>query len=188
MTVVVDVRRCRFLRTGRARFLVPYGWPVTSSSSDSRAQRAGAASTETQESDEDDGVVGRLQSWREGIRRRPLANMIYRTLVTIIGFLVVALGILLLPLPGPGWLIVFLGLGILATEYEWSRRLLTFAREKVTGWTHWLGRQPIVVRALFGLAMLAIVAGALWVTLWWYGVPSWVPDGLPIVQDIPERS
>jgi len=38
------------------------------------------------------------------------------------------LGLALVPLPGPGWLIVFLGLGIMATEFAWAERLLDFGR------------------------------------------------------------
>jgi uncharacterized protein (TIGR02611 family) len=37
----------------------------------------------------------------------------------------------LVPLPGPGWLIVFAGLAILATEYVWAQRLLNYAKTKV---------------------------------------------------------
>ena len=54
-----------------------------------------------------------------------------RTAVTVVGFAVVLLGIVLIPLPGPGWLIVFGGLAILATEYVWARRLLNYARRRV---------------------------------------------------------
>ena len=54
-----------------------------------------------------------------------------RIAVTIAGFLVVLLGLVLIPLPGPGWLIVFAGLAILATEYVWAERLLTYAKQKV---------------------------------------------------------
>jgi hypothetical protein len=53
-----------------------------------------------------------------------------RILVTIVGVLVVILGIVLIPLPGPGWAIVFGGLAILATEYVWAERLLAFAKRK----------------------------------------------------------
>ena len=28
------------------------------------------------------------------------------------------------------WLLIFLGLGILATEYVWAQRMLTYARQK----------------------------------------------------------
>lgn len=129
-----------------------------------------------------------MKAWREGIRRRPPLNALYRTVVTVVGFAIVVLGILLLPLPGPGWLIVFLGLGILSTEYEWSRRLLDYAREKVRAWTQWLGRQSIVVRALVGLLLAAFVLCVLALTLWWYGVPTWMPDWVPFVHDLPQRS
>ena len=33
-------------------------------------------------------------------------------------------------LPGPGWLLIFVGLGILSTEYMWARRLLDTAKRK----------------------------------------------------------
>jgi len=54
-----------------------------------------------------------------------------RIAVTIAGFAVVLVGLILIPLPGPGWLIVFAGLAILATEYVWAERLLTYAKRKV---------------------------------------------------------
>ena len=54
-----------------------------------------------------------------------------RVAITIAGFVVVVVGLILVPLPGPGWLIVFAGLAILATEYVWARRLLDFAMHKV---------------------------------------------------------
>lgn len=53
---------------------------------------------------------------------------IKRILVTIAGGLVVLIGIVLIPLPGPGWAIVFGGLAILATEYVWAQRLLSYAK------------------------------------------------------------
>jgi uncharacterized protein (TIGR02611 family) len=52
--------------------------------------------------------------------------------ITIAGFAVLLAGLALLVLPGPGWLLIFLGLGILATEYVWAQRLLRIAREKAT--------------------------------------------------------
>jgi uncharacterized protein (TIGR02611 family) len=53
-----------------------------------------------------------------------------RIAVTIGGFAVLLAGVALLVLPGPGWLLIFLGLGILATEYVWAQRMLTYARQK----------------------------------------------------------
>jgi uncharacterized protein (TIGR02611 family) len=50
--------------------------------------------------------------------------------VTIAGFAVLLAGIALLVLPGPGWLLIFIGLAILATEYVWAERLLAAAKRK----------------------------------------------------------
>lgn len=51
-----------------------------------------------------------------------------RFLVGAVGGLVTLLGVVALIAPGPGWLIIFTGLGILATEFAWAARALTKAR------------------------------------------------------------
>jgi uncharacterized protein (TIGR02611 family) len=53
-----------------------------------------------------------------------------RIAVTVAGFAVLLAGIALLVLPGPGWLLIFIGLTILATQYVWAERLLTAAKRK----------------------------------------------------------
>lgn len=40
------------------------------------------------------------------------------------GFALLALGIVLIVSPGPGWLVILLGLGLLAVDFVWARRLL----------------------------------------------------------------
>jgi len=40
------------------------------------------------------------------------------------GFLLLAAGIAMIALPGPGWLTIAAGLAILAGEFIWARRLL----------------------------------------------------------------
>jgi uncharacterized protein (TIGR02611 family) len=96
--------------------------------------------------------------------------------VGVIGGAIVVGGLALVPLPGPGWLIVFVGLGVLASEFEWAARLEHYARDKVVAWTRWVGRQSLVIRALIGLATMAFVAGVCYGVLVVYGVPGWVPD------------
>ena len=51
--------------------------------------------------------------------------------ITIAGIVVLLVGLagLLLPVL-PGWVLIFVGLGILATEYVWAQRLLRLAKEK----------------------------------------------------------
>ncbi len=59
---------------------------------------------------------------REAIRRNPKADKAYRTTVGVIGTGTTALGVVLMPLPGPGALIALGGLSILATEFESAGR------------------------------------------------------------------
>lgn len=82
---------------------------------------------------------GRLmERWRAMIRRRPWLNTAYKVAVTVLGVLVVIVGLILVPLPGPGWLIVFIGLTILGTEYHWARRLLGWLRKVLARfWERW---------------------------------------------------
>lgn len=57
---------------------------------------------------------------------------IKRIIVGIVGTTVLIIGILLLVLPGPAFLVIPLGLGILATEFVWAQRLLRKVKEKLT--------------------------------------------------------
>ena len=53
-----------------------------------------------------------------------------RFLKIVVGFTLLALGIVLVFSPGPGWLVMLLGLGLLAAEFVWARRLLDSMKEK----------------------------------------------------------
>jgi uncharacterized protein (TIGR02611 family) len=123
---------------------------------------------------------------RERIRSRRASRAVYRIVVALLGVAITLGGLLLVPLPGPGWLIVFAGLALLATEFDPARRVLEFGRRTLQGWTAWLGRQRMAVRAGVGLGTLACVAAGLWGAAALTGVPGWVPDGvvppLPGVQ------
>jgi uncharacterized protein (TIGR02611 family) len=113
--------------------------------------------------------------FRQFFARHRTLDLSYRVMVALLGAAVVVGGIALIPLPGPGWLIVFGGLAILSTEFEWAGRLLDFARRKVLGWTHWVGRQSLLVRGLIGLVGLLFVAGFAWAYVATQGVPTWLP-------------
>jgi tellurite resistance protein TerC len=53
-----------------------------------------------------------------------------KIVVAVLGATVLALGVVMIVLPGPAVLVIPLGLGILATEFAWARRWLERLRER----------------------------------------------------------
>ena len=109
----------------------------------------------------------RLGQVRARVRALPGGWLAWRIGVTLIGIAVIAIGIVLLPLPGPGWLIIFAGLGILATEYTWAARLLTWVRSQVVRGTRWLAAQPRWAQFAGTMLSLALLAGLV-LAGWWF--------------------
>jgi uncharacterized protein (TIGR02611 family) len=111
----------------------------------------------------------RWARWRDRLRERPKAELGYRVVVGAVGLAIFAVGIVAIPYPGPGWAIVFIGLGILATEFDWARRLLHYAKERYDRVMDWFGRQGLFVKILGGLFTALIVVA----TLWLLGALDW---------------
>jgi uncharacterized protein (TIGR02611 family) len=42
----------------------------------------------------------------------------------VAGFTLLLAGVVMLVTPGPGWVVILLGLGLLAAEFVWARRLM----------------------------------------------------------------
>jgi uncharacterized protein (TIGR02611 family) len=118
--------------------------------------------------------------WRRRLAARRSVNHSYRVCVGVVGGLIVALGLVTIPLPGPGWLTVIAGLFVLATEFTWAERLLEFTKKHVKRWTDWVTRQALWVRLVLAAATAAFVYGVLVVTLHLTGVPDWVPGWVPL--------
>ena len=51
-------------------------------------------------------------------------KIIRKTGITILGFLLLLTGLILLILPGPGLMVIILGLLVLSWEYEWAKHHL----------------------------------------------------------------
>ena len=54
-------------------------------------------------------------------------------IVTVIGATVLLIGVALLVLPGPAFIVIPIGLAILATEYAWARNWLRKVRQMANG-------------------------------------------------------
>ena len=113
--------------------------------------------------------------WLQNLRANAATYRLYRIGVGVVGSVLVVGGLLLVPLPGPGWLIVILGLAVLATEFERAQRLLVFVRSTVRAWDRWMSRQAWYVQAVVGLLTFAFVAAVVWATLKVTGLPTFLP-------------
>lgn len=58
-------------------------------------------------------------------------NHTKRLIVAVVGFTVLAIGIAMIALPGPAFIVIPVGLGILAIEFAWARRLLKRVKYKI---------------------------------------------------------
>jgi uncharacterized protein (TIGR02611 family) len=124
-------------------------------------------------------VRRRWARWRNRLRDRPAVEFAYRIVVALIGLVVLVVGIVAIPYPGPGWAIVFIGLAVLATEFDWSRRLLAYTRRRYDAVMAWFRRQGRWVQAL-GAALTAAVVVT---TLWLLGAVGWSADLIGIEHE-----
>ena len=109
-------------------------------------------------SDEDPGFLDKA-------RATPSGRLALKIGIGALGTLVIALGIILIPFPGPGWAIVILGLAIWALEFAWAKSLLEFTKARVRSWTRWVARQSRPVRAAIGIAGMIFATVIVWGSL-----------------------
>jgi uncharacterized protein (TIGR02611 family) len=107
----------------------------------------------------------------EGVRERREKHLersrIVRVVVAIFGFLVVLAGLAMLVLPGPGLLVIAIGLGILALEFVWAERLLERTVDKMEEAADTVKRSSPAQQAL-AVAFLALAAvGIVAATILW---------------------
>lgn len=51
-------------------------------------------------------------------------DQVRRAFRVVAGFTLLLAGVVMIVTPGPGWLVIFLGLSLLAAEFIWARRLM----------------------------------------------------------------
>jgi uncharacterized protein (TIGR02611 family) len=102
--------------------------------------------------------VEKVRERRERHRQR---SRIVRAAVALAGFVVVLAGLAMIPLPGPGLLIVAAGLAILALEFAWAERWLERTIEQVDAAGDKVRRastaQQVILVLLVVLAVAAVI-------------------------------
>jgi uncharacterized protein (TIGR02611 family) len=57
-------------------------------------------------------------------------EQVRRAFRVVAGFTLLLVGVVMIVTPGPGWLVIFLGLSLLAAEFIWARRLMDRMKRK----------------------------------------------------------
>lgn len=146
----------------------PAGQRPTSRDAGARLERLGEKTEDFVDSVE--SGIGKAVPKRVHARRHPrqntVINVTWRALVLLAGLTMIAVGVVLLVLPGPGWASILLGLVILATEYTWANRLLAPVRRRVRAEAARLERfsprQQLAIKAATLAFTIMSVAFGIW--------------------------
>ncbi|GAB2908524.1 TIGR02611 family protein [Nonomuraea fastidiosa] len=122
-----------------------------------------------------------LHGWLDGIRATRTGALTLKIVVGLVGTVMVVGGLIMVPFPGPGWLVVFAGLAVLSTEFHWARKLLEFGKRTLHAWTEWYKRQGWIVRILVLIVTAACAAVIVYAGLRTLGIDI-IKLGLGFVQ------
>ncbi|MFG2499086.1 TIGR02611 family protein [Streptomyces sp. NPDC048441] len=107
----------------------------------------------------------------EYVQARRVLHLSWQVGVFIVGLAVVAAGIVMLPLPGPGWLVIFGGMAIWATEFVWAQLVLRWTKRKVTEAAQRAldpeVRRRNIILTTIGLVIIAVLVG---IYVWKFGM------------------
>ncbi|WP_157683812.1 PGPGW domain-containing protein [Microlunatus soli] len=113
--------------------------------------------------------------WRRKIRADPHKARIYRVVIAIAGTLLIALGAVTGPLPGPGGIpLVLLGLAVWASEFEWAQRLMQWFKKQLHKFRGWSRPRQVLGWVIFFACLGALGYGYLLLL----GLPTWMPAAI----------
>ncbi|HKX15479.1 MAG TPA: PGPGW domain-containing protein [Propionibacteriaceae bacterium] len=116
--------------------------------------------------------------WRRKIREDKRKLAVYRMAVALLGLILVALGFVSGPIPGPGGIpLVLLGLAIWSSEFEWAHQLMTWFKKQLHHYRTWPPRK----KCLFWVAFFACCGLIGYLYLLVTGPPSWLPGSLNVL-------
>ncbi|MGC9500259.1 TIGR02611 family protein [Streptomyces sp. WG7] len=107
----------------------------------------------------------------EFIRKSRFLRLGWQVGIFVVGLAVIGAGVAMLVLPGPGWLVIFGGMAIWATEFAWAQIVLRWTRRKVTEAAQRAldpkVRRRNIILTTAGLVIITALAG---MYLWKFGI------------------
>jgi len=116
--------------------------------------------------------------WRRKIRQNKRQLAVYRVAVGVLGLLLIAVGLVSGPLPGPGGIpLVLLGLAVWSSEFEWAHQLMLWFKKQL----HRYGTWSTPTKVLFWVAFFACCGLLGYCYPLALGIPGWLPGSVDVV-------
>ena len=108
-----------------------------------------------------------VEGFRERRERHRERHRVVRVAVGIAGFVIVLVGLALIPLPGPGLLVAAVGLALLALEFAWAERFLERTVERMAQGAEAVQRSTRIPKSVLGMLGIILAVAALAVAYAW---------------------
>jgi uncharacterized protein (TIGR02611 family) len=116
--------------------------------------------------------------WRRKIRENKRRLIVYRIAVGLLGLILIALGLVSGPIPGPGGIpLVLLGLAVWSSEFEWAHQLMMWFKKQLHHYHTW----PRAKKGAFWTAFFACCGTCGYLYLLTLGIPRWIPGPVDVV-------
>jgi len=116
--------------------------------------------------------------WRRKIRKNKRKLAVYRVAVALLGLLLIAVGLVSGPLPGPGGIpLVLLGLAVWSSEFEWAHQLMLWFKKQLHRYRTWSTPQKVLSLVVF-FSCCGLLGYFYLLTL---GIPGWLPGSVDVV-------
>lgn len=96
-------------------------------------------------------------------------GFLVRPLTLTLGWTILIIGVVTIPLPGQGWLTTFIGVGILSLEQRWAKNLLVRGVHLYDRFFAWFHRQRQSVR----ITLVTLLIVVIWIVFLGVGYGMW---------------
>ncbi|WP_040084903.1 TIGR02611 family protein [Corynebacterium humireducens] len=96
-------------------------------------------------------------------------GFLVRPLTLTLGWTILIIGVVTIPLPGQGWLTTFIGVGILSLEQAWAKNLLVRGVHVYDRFFDWFHRQRQSVR----ITLVTLLIVVIWIVFLGVGYGMW---------------
>lgn len=100
--------------------------------------------------------IASFEAHHQGLKEKRWGALVGPGTIAL-GWVVLMIGLVTIPFPGPGWLTVFVGVAIISLEQSWAKSVLGFGVKAYDKFFAWFHQQNEVVRYSLVAGLLALI-------------------------------